>query len=228
MPRIHVFLSDRQYKWLENHTDTLYTRSALIRDLIDSKLLGIDTSSRIPVYRVGAGEKDVIENESTKVQTSISSSSSKKDLSPVSKNIGESFGREYEGTPRKPLFIADPGSEQHQKLEPFWDKILAFWKVKKGSKSHQAFSLQLTELEKILDALGKDVLIEQLDSACLAGTWKQINYRRTVQFTEIDNRKSPKPEPKHPAYKVFKPDDFESSLLSDKGKTTSDLLGGLI
>ena len=62
------------------------------------------------------------------------------------------------------------------------------------------------ELEKILDNLGKKVLIEQLDQACMAGTWKQINYNRTVKF--LDKKEEVK-QTKHPAHKVFKASDLD-------------------
>ena len=75
MPRIHIQLSDAQYKWLEINSDTLRTKSAIIRHLIDSEIAGLDTLSRIPVYRVGAGEKVLTQPEKLiEVQTSIPSS----------------------------------------------------------------------------------------------------------------------------------------------------------
>ena len=217
MPRIHIQLSDAQYEWLEINSDSLRTKSAIIRHLIDSEIAGLDTLSRIPVYRVGAGEKVLTQPEKLiEVQTSIPSS---KNSSNLNCSLGDSVGRESEGTPRKPPFnkvIPD-------NLKPFEKRILDFWKIKKGSKSSQAWSLQMTQLGKILDDLGKDILIDQLDSACLSGTWKAIDYKRTVQFLDIQKKNKPEPEPKHPAYKVFKADDFDSP-----GKTTNELLGGLI
>ena len=73
-------------------------------------------------------------------------------------------------------------------------------------------------MEKILDDLGEDVLIDQLDNACLAGTWKQINYRRTVQFMEVENnnkkKKAPEPETKHPAYEVFRAEEHEPPTVN--------------
>ena len=58
----------------------------------------------------------------------------------------------------------------------------------------------MTELLKILDNLGEKVLIEQLDQACIAGTWKQINYNRTVKF--LDKKEEVK-QTKHPNSRIF-------------------------
>ena len=58
----------------------------------------------------------------------------------------------------------------------------------------------MVELEKILDNLGESVLIEQLDQACMSGTWKQINYNRTVQYSDKDEEKK---ITKHPQSRIF-------------------------
>ena len=139
-------------------------------------------------------------------------------------SLGDGVGRECEGTPRKrpPEInsIAKRKKIAPEQLKPYWDKIEAFWRVKKGTKNLQAYTLQITELEKILEDLGKDVLIEQLDLACMAGTWKQINYRRTVQYMEKEKKSKPEPEMKHPAYKVHTAKD----LGYDNGPTKNPIL----
>ena len=56
------------------------------------------------------------------------------------------------------------------------------------------------ELEKILDNLGKKVLVEQLDQACIAGTWKQINYNRTIEYSD---KKEEVKQTKHPNSRIF-------------------------
>ena len=50
--------------------------------------------------------------------------------------------------------------------------ILDFWKVKKGSKSIQAWKQQIKECRKFIDKYGEKVLLDQLDAGILAGTWK--------------------------------------------------------
>ena len=47
-----------------------------------------------------------------------------------------------------------------------------FWKVKKGSKSIQAWKQQITEYKKFIDKYGEKVLRDQLEAGILAGTWK--------------------------------------------------------
>ena len=138
-------------------------------------------------------------------------------------HFGDGVGRESEGTPRRNHEINSIAKRKKiapEKLKPYWDKIEDFWRVKKGTKNLQAYTLQITELEKILEDLGKDVLIEQLDLACMAGTWKQINYRRTVQYMEKEKKSKPEPEMKHPAYKVHTAKD----LGYDNGPTKNPIL----
>ena len=220
MPKINVVISDAQHIWLLANSDKLRTKSAIVRDLIESEMRKLDEPVRLPAYRVGAGE-ELTKDEKLKLQLeeiNHPSNSSQKIFPPL-KLLGDDVGRESEGTPKKGPSnktsslhsIAARKKIAPEKLKPFWDKIEAFWKVKKGSKSLQAFTLQLTELEKILDDLGKDILIEQLDLACLSGTWKAINHKRTVQFLETAKKNKPEPEMKHPAYKVYTAEDHETS-----------------
>jgi hypothetical protein len=215
--RLNIYLDDELAEELEKVKPRFLSLSAFCSCLLAESL---DTGLRLPTYRVGAGKEIQVQEFFTKKLSSTDLL--KEGINHPSENslpldnLGEVVGKEREETPKKPLF----SFKQHKKLEPFWDKILAFWKVKKGSKSNQAFALQVTELEKILDDLGKDVLIEQLDSACLAGTWKQINYRRTVQFTEMEKKRKPEPDLKHPAYKVHTAKD----LGYDNGPTTNTVL----
>ena len=79
-----------------------------------------------------------------------------------------------------------------------------FWKVKKGSKSIQAWKLQITEYRKFIEKYGEQVLRDQLEAGILAGTWKGLkisNYeeqlKRVTRFA-----KEPEPEIQHPAQKL--------------------------
>ena len=79
-----------------------------------------------------------------------------------------------------------------------------FWKVKKGSKSIQAWKLQLTEYRKFIEKYGEQVLRDQLEAGILAGTWKGLkisNYeeqlKRVTRFA-----KEPELEIQHPAQKL--------------------------
>ena len=228
--RINIYLEDELASELRNKKPKFLSLSAYCAFLLAETL---DKDAKISAYHVGAGEKE-LSNEA-EVQTSIQSlkstsnissisASEKEKISPPLNRFGDGVGRECEGTPRKKPYeinsIAKRKKIAPEKLKPYWDKIEAFWRVKKGTKNLQAYTLQITELEKILEDLGKDVLIEQLDLACMAGTWKQINYRRTVQYMEKEKKSKPEPEMKHPAYKVHTAKD----LGYDNGPTKNPVL----
>ena len=227
--RINIYLEDELASELRNKKPKFLSLSAYCAFLLAETL---DKDAKISAYHVGAGEKE-LSNEA-EVQTSIQSlkstsnissvsDSEKEKISPPLKLLGDGVGRECEGTPRRNQEINSIAKRKKiapEKLKPYWDKIEAFWRVKKGTKNLQAYTLQITELEKILEHLGKDVLIEQLDAACIAGTWLQINYKRTVQYMEKEKRSKPEPEMKHPAYKVHTAKD----LGYDNGPTKNPVL----
>ena len=136
-----------------------------------------------------------------KVQLESSNFSSKKEnLKNSITVLGEDVERECEGKPKNTPLPYDFKTSIPDKLAPYVDKITAFWQVKKGTKNRLAWSLQMLELEKILDNLGKQVLVEQLDQACMAGTWKQINYKRTIEYSDTKEEMKVK---KHPNSRVF-------------------------
>ena len=90
-------------------------------------------------------------------------------------------------------------------LKHFQTLIYDFWKVKKGSKSIQAWNLQLTEYRKFIEKYGEKVLRDQLEAGILAGTWKGLkisNYeeqlKRVTRFA-----KEPETETKAPKYVQF-------------------------
>jgi len=227
--RINIYLDDELSTELRNKKPKFLSLSGYCSFLLADAL---DRGVRISAYHVGAGEKE-LSNEA-EVQTSIQSlkstsnissisDSEKEKISPPLNRLGDGVGRESEGTPRRNQEINSIAKRKKiapEKLKPFWDKIEAFWRVKKGTKNLQAYTLQITELEKILEHLGKDVLIEQLDAACIAGTWLQINYKRTVQYMEKEKKSKPEPEMKHPAYKVHTAKD----LGYDNGPTKNPIL----
>ena len=232
--RINIYLEDELASELRNKKPKFLSLSAYCAFLLAETL---DKDAKISAYHVGAGERK-LSNEA-EVQTSIQSlkstsnissisASEKEKISPPLNRLGDGVGRESEGTPRKIQqeinSIAKRKKIAPEKLKPYWDKIEAFWRVKKGTKNLQAYALQITELEKILEDLGKDVLIEQLDLACMAGTWKQINYRRTVQYMEKEKKSKPEPEMKHPAYKVHTAKD----LGYDNGPTKNPILKDIL
>ena len=88
--------------------------------------------------------------------------------------------------------------------------ILDFWKVKKGSKSVQAWKLQITEYRKFIDKYGEQTLKDQLDAGVLAGTWKGLKLSNYEEQQKRINRfnKEPEQTATHPNQKVVQFDDM--------------------
>tara|TARA_A100000164_G_scaffold377954_1_gene418409 strand:+ start:2232 stop:2813 length:582 start_codon:yes stop_codon:yes gene_type:complete len=88
--------------------------------------------------------------------------------------------------------------------------ILDFWKVKKGSKSIQAWKLQITEYRKFIDKYGEQTLKDQLDAGVLAGTWKGLKLSNYEEQQKRINRfnKEPEQTSTHPNQKVVQFDDM--------------------
>ena len=213
MKRITVTISEVTEAKLKEKKPEYLSLSKYINMILESSLDNLDSLVRLPAYRVGAEEtsinKDI--NTSTPVNEnkvhfeSSNFSSKEKNLKNSISILGEDVGRESEGNPKNTPLPYDFETSIPDKLKPYVDKIAAFWRVKKGTKNRLAWSLQMGELEKILDNLGKKVLLEQLDQACMAGTWKQINYNRTIEYSD---KKEEVKQTKHPAHKVFKASDL--------------------
>ena len=228
--RINIYLDDELALELKKNKPKFLSLSGYCSFVLAQAL---DKDARLSAYHVGAGERELsneaevqTSNQSLKSTSNISSvsDSEKEKISPPLNHFGDGVGRESEGTPRKKPHeinsIAKRKKIAPEQLRPYWDKIESFWRVKQGSKNLQAYTLQVTELEKILEHLGKDVLVDQLDAACMAGTWSQINFKRTLQFIERDKKSKPEPEMKHPAYKVHTAKD----LGYDNGPTKNPIL----
>ena len=210
MPRIHLVLSDVQYKWLETHSDSLRTKSAIIRDLINAEIRGLDATPRLSAYHVGAGEK--VLKEVSEVQTSILP---KKTL-PLG-DLGESVGREREGTPRKPPFekIVPSTLKIHEKA------ILDYFAKKPGEHNKNAWNRLINGLVSIYEADGHVPVKKQIQQASDEG-WRSITFANYLKYKE--KPKFQEPETKHPSYQVFTAKDG----FGDEGKPANELLGGLI
>ena len=213
MKRITVTISEVTEAKLKEKKPKYLSLSKYINMLLESSLDNLDSLVRLPAYRVGAEETstNIDSNTSTLVNEdkvhfeSSNFSSKEKNLKNSISILGEDVGRESEGNPKNTPLPYDFETSIPDKLKPYSDKIASFWRVKKGTKNRLAWSLQMGELEKILDNLGKKVLVEQLDQACMAGTWKQINYNRTIEYSD---KKEEVKQTKHPAHKVFKASDL--------------------
>ena len=212
MKRITVTISEVTEAKLKKKKPEYLSLSKYINMILESSLDNLDSLVRLPAYRVGAEETstNIDSNTSTPVNEdkvhfeSSNFSSKEKNLKNSISILGEDVGRESEGNPKKRPYVINSIISRKkynpERLRPYFDKIEAFWRVKQGTKNLQAYSLQMTELLKILDNLGEKVLIEQLDQACLSGTWKQINYNRTVKF--LDKKEEVK-QTKHPNSRIF-------------------------
>ena len=85
--------------------------------------------------------------------------------------------------------------------------ILDFWKVKKGSKSIQAWKQQIKECRKFIDKYGEKVLLDQLDAGILAGSWKGCTIKNYESIQKINN-KFIEDEKVHPNQKVAEFDEY--------------------
>ena len=82
-----------------------------------------------------------------------------------------------------------------------------FWKVKKGSKSIQAWKLQITEYRKFIEKYGEQILRDQLEAGILAGTWKGLKVSHYEE--QLKRVKRFDKEPKvHPNQKVVQFDEM--------------------
>ena len=156
--RINIYLDDELALELKKNKPKFLSLSGYCSFVLAQAL---DKDARLSAYHVGAGERELL-NE-VEVQTSIQSlkstshissvsDSEKEKISPPLNHFGDGVGREFEGTPRKKPHeinsIAKRKKIAPEQLKPYWDKIEAFWRVKQGSKNLQAYTLQITELEK--------------------------------------------------------------------------------
>ena len=82
-----------------------------------------------------------------------------------------------------------------------------FWKVKKGSKSIQAWKQQITEYKKFIEKYGEKVLRDQLEAGILAGTWKGCTIKNYESIRKINNPYVEE-EKVHPNQKVVQFDDM--------------------
>ena len=82
-----------------------------------------------------------------------------------------------------------------------------FWKVKKGSKSIQAWKQQITEYRKFIEKYGEKILRDQLEAGILAGTWKDCTIKNYESIRKINNP-FVEEEKVHPNQKVVQFDEM--------------------
>ena len=83
-----------------------------------------------------------------------------------------------------------------------------FWKVKKGSKSIQAWKQQITEYRKFIDKYGEQILRDQLEAGILAGTWKGCTIKNYETISKINNKGFVEENKPHPNQKVVQFDEM--------------------
>ena len=83
-----------------------------------------------------------------------------------------------------------------------------FWKVKKGSKSIQAWKQQITEYKKFIQKYGEKVLRDQLEAGILAGTWKGCTIKNYESISKINNKGFVEENKPHPNQKVVQFDEM--------------------
>ena len=79
-----------------------------------------------------------------------------------------------------------------------------FWKVKKGSKSIQAWKQQITEYRKFIQKYGEQILRDQLEAGILAGTWKGCTIKNYETISKINNKGFVEENKPHPNQKIVK------------------------
>ena len=77
-----------------------------------------------------------------------------------------------------------------------------FWKVKKGSKSIQAWKQQITEYKKFIEKYGEKVLRDQLEAGILAGSWKGCTLKNYESISKINNKGFVEENKPHPNQKI--------------------------
>ena len=83
-----------------------------------------------------------------------------------------------------------------------------FWKVKKGSKSIQAWKQQITEYRKFIQKYGEQILRDQLEAGILAGTWKGCTIKNYETISKINNKGFVEENKPHPNQKVVQFDEM--------------------
>ena len=202
MPKFTLILSDSHLNWLKANSSNLRTKSAII---IESEMRILDSEGRLPAYRVGAGEQFSKEESQKLLLEEINhpSNFSSKKIFPPFGLLGESVGREPEGTPRKPPFEKRIPNllKKHEK------DILEFFAKKPGEHNKNAWTRLMTGLMGIHQLDGDSAVEKQLKQGIEEG-WRSITLANYKKWGKIKPKfQQQEPETKHPAYKVFSAED---------------------
>ena len=118
-----------------------------------------------------------------------------------------------EGLERKEQKEKINKKEKQEKIIPddlkhLQTQIDDFWKVKKGSKSIQAWKQQITEYRKFIQKYGEQILRDQLEAGILAGTWKGCTIKNYETISKINNKGFVDENKSHPNQKVVQFDEM--------------------
>ena len=186
MTAVTVRLTPEQSHWLESQCSQFHKKSAVIRDLIDSAMQGVDTSTKLPAYRVGAGYSSNLQTKAQHENEADQASASH--IQPPSKNFenpspsvsqgGDRVGMESEEGKSKGRSWS---KEFRPNLQCHADLIMQFWDAKAGAKSKAAWELLQTELTKIQEKYEDRALITQLELGA-ANRWKSVTLKNYELF----------------------------------------------
>ena len=230
-------LGDSEHQFLEEaavNTDGILSKAGVVRVLIkqamDSGWEPLTTKQVMPTvsaYHVGAGERfnyhqklplqfpPALEVTNSEASVGVPSTDIDSQNPLMGRELvkGGSGGKEEKGiTNPKDLKPIPDNLQQHETL------IREFWRCKKGSRNPRAWSLLLTELDKIQDKFGDDRTKEQLMLA-INGLWKGITFTNMQRFEPAKKPWQQEPEMKHPAHR-----DFTAERIAAERESTDNFL----
>ena len=186
MTAVTVRLTPEQSHWLESQCSQFHKKSAVIRDLIDSAMQGVDTLANLPAYRVGAGYSSNLQTKAQRENEADQASASH--IQPPSENFenpspsvgqgGDRVGMESEEGKSKGRSWS---KEFRPNLQCHADLIMQFWDAKAGAKSKAAWELLQTELTKIQERYEDRALVTQLELGA-ANRWKSVTLKNYELF----------------------------------------------
>ena len=215
MPQLNFTIPESLLAKIDAAVPEYLDRKGFLCLLIDQALT---QGCTIPAYRVGAGTGS--HRTAVEAVMGFEAVEASRPQHPLAET----------STPTTPSVAVVPKAKKFEPvvtrggLQKFEAEILAFWKVKKGAKNEQAWSMLLTELEKIQAKHGDAVVLEQLQLGVQSGTWSSISLARYEQFKPKPGRPNEVAEvPKHPASRLFQ----NGRFVDEDGPTTNPALQGL-
>ena len=202
MPILRIEIPDDLHQRIDAQKPEYLDRKGFVCLILDQAL---DRGSSISAYHVGAGGKGAITSAQPSFATTGSEGFTESTVHSSIPSTPVSHGEDVEerGSGGKPKKKGDTGLkpipdnlQQHETL------IREFWQCKKGSRNARAWSLLLTELDKIQTTFDDDRLKDQLMLA-INGLWKGITMSNMQRFEPAKKPWQQEPEMKHPAHRDF-------------------------